>query len=75
MCDESVSTFVISGDATLLITHQSALALWTCHHAIDRLIDGGVIDHLHVVPCSEQRRLIENVCEVSAGETGGSSRE
>ncbi len=68
--DERVTAFVVGDDPLLALGDEPALAFGSCHHAVDRFLELRQTDELEVVASREQRRLVHQVGEVGAGETG-----
>ena len=66
--DEGVAALVVGGDELLLLAHQARAALRTRDHPVDGLVEAVVADQLLVVARGQQRRLVEHVGQVGAGE-------
>ena len=73
--DQRVATLVVGGDELLALAHQARTTLRTRDDAIDRLVEGLVVDELAVAAGGEQCRLVEHVGQVGTGEAGGAARD
>ncbi len=69
--DQGVTALVVRGDLLLLVGHDPRTLLRTGHDAVDRLVQHLVVDQLLVGARGEQRRLVQHVRQVRAGEAGG----
>ena len=65
---QGVPALVVRGDLLLLVVHQPGALLRAGDDAVDRLVEGGVVDQLGVGARGEQRGLVEDVREVGTGE-------
>ena len=68
--DQRVARLVERDHLALAADQQAALALRPGHHAIDGFLDFGLGDSLLAAPRSEDRRLVEQVGQLRAGEAG-----
>ena len=68
--DDRVAGLVIGDDAALLVAHH-ALLLEPGDDAIDRFVEVLHVDGGLVAARGEQRRLVHEVREIGAGESGG----
>ena len=68
--DDRVAGLVIRGVLFFFLRHHERLALGAGDDAIDRFIAIAHVDHRFVAARREQRRFIQQVLEISAGETG-----
>ena len=72
--DQGVTALVVCGDLTLVLVHDARGTLRTSHHAVNRLVNGAVINHVAVIAGGQQGRLVHDVRQVGTGETGGALR-
>ncbi len=68
--DQGVTALVVRGDLLLLLGHDPGPLLRAGHDAVDRLVQGEVVDQLLVGAGRQQRRLVEDVRQVGTGEAG-----
>ena len=54
-----------------MVVHDARALLRAGDDAVDGLVDGAVVDELHVRAGGEQRGLVEDVCQVCTREAGG----
>ena len=66
-----MTTLVVRRDELFFVFHHSAATLRTSDNAVDRLVEGAVVDELRVRASGKQGCLVQNVGEVGTGETGG----
>ena len=67
--DQCVPTLVVGGDLLLFLVHQPGALLRAGDHAVDRLVEGVVVDQRLALAGGQQRCLVEHVREVGAGES------
>ena len=72
--DQGVTTLVVCGDLALVLVHDARGTLRASHHAVNRLVNGAVINHVAVIAGGQQGRLVHDVRQVGTGETGGALR-
>ena len=72
--DDRVPRLVVGDDPALLVAHH-ALLLEAGDQAIDRRLEIAPVDRGLVVARREQRRLVDQVGEIGAGEAGGALRD
>jgi len=72
---ERVPALVVRGDLLLLLVHHPRALLRTRDDAVDRLVQGAVVDQLRTGARGEQRRLVEAVGKVRTGEARGTAGE
>ena len=65
---QGVPALVVGGDLLLLVVHDAGALLRTGDHAVDRLVEGPVVDQGRPGAGGQQRRLVEHVGQVGAGE-------
>ena len=75
MADDRVAELVVGGHEALLLGHHPALLLGAGDHAHDPLLELVHRDLALVRARGEQRRLVDQVREVGAGEAGRLARE
>src|SRR5919199_1398134 len=68
--DQSVTAFVVGDRLLLLVGHDAALALGAGHDPVDRFLERRHRDLALAHARSQQGRLVDDVGEVGAGETG-----
>ena len=68
--DDGVAALVIGGQHLLFFGHDQRLALGAHHHLVLGLFELGLRHHALVAPRGGQRRLVDEVHQVGAGETG-----
>ena len=73
--DERVAALVVGDHALLALAHRARLALGAGHHTVDGLLDLLHADGLLAPSSGQQRRLVDDVREVGAGEAGRASRD
>src|SRR5665647_2306037 len=69
--DEGMAALVVRSDLLLLVVHQPGPLLRSGDDPVDRLVQLVVADHLPAAACGEQRRLVQHVRQVGAGEPRG----
>ena len=62
---------VVGGDGLLVVVHDAGALLRPGDDAVDRLVQGAVVDELRVGAGGEEGGFVEDVGEVGAGEAGG----
>ena len=62
---------MVGGDGLLVVVHDTRALLRAGDDTVDRLVQGPVVNELGVGARSEQRRLVQDVGQVRAGEAGG----
>ena len=75
VADERVPHLVVGGDLPLLLREQARLLLGAGDHAHDPFLELVLADRLLAAARREQRRLVDDVREVGAGESGRLRRE
>ncbi len=68
---QGVAALVVGGDPPLLLVHQPAALLRAGHHPVDGLVQVVVVDQRGVAAGGQQRRLVQHVRQVGAGEARG----
>ncbi len=68
--DDRVAHLVVRGDAPLLLAHHTGLLLGAGDHAHDPLLELEVIDLALADAGRQQRRLVHEVLQIGAGESG-----
>ncbi len=68
---KGVSTLVVGGDLLFLLADDAALAARAADDAVDRLLQRRAGDDGAVLACGEQRGLVDDVGQVSAGHADG----
>ncbi len=71
--DEGMATLVVGDDLPLPVGDDAAAPFGAGHHPLGGLLELGEADELQAVAGREQRRFVEEVGEVGAGEAGGST--
>ena len=67
---QGVAGLVVGGHGLVVVVHDAGALLRARDHAVDGLVDGALIDELHVRARGEQRGLVEDVRQVRAREAG-----
>ena len=68
---QGVTALVVGNRGALGFGHHATLALRTGNHALHRLLDLVHRDHGTMAAGSQQRRLVEQICQIGAGEANG----
>ena len=71
MAHQSVTALVVGNRGALGLGHHATLALRSGNHALHRFLDLVHRDHGTMAAGSQQRRLIEQICQIGAGEANG----
>src|SRR5699024_10520217 len=69
--DQSVAAFVVGGDFSFVVIHQTSLLLWAGHHSVNGFIHGTIVDQVRVRARRQQGCLIEHIRQIRTRETGG----
>ncbi len=75
MAHESVTGLVERDDPLLLVGYQPALALRTGDDTLDGFLELLLVYALLAMACCEQRRLVDHVGQIGAGEAGSPASE
>ena len=75
VADDRVAHLVVGGDQALLLAHHAGLLLGAGDHAHDPLLELDHRDLAVALAGGQQRRLVDQVGEVGAGEAGGLAGE
>ena len=73
--DDGVAALVIGGQHLLFLGHDERLALGAHHHLVLGFLELGLRHHALVAPRGHQRRLVDEVHQVGAGEAGRAARD
>ena len=68
---QGVTALVVGNRGALGLGHHATLALRTGNHALHRLLDLVHRDYGTMAAGSKQRRLVEQICQIGAGEANG----
>ena len=68
---QGVTALVVGNRGALGLGHHTTLALRTGNHALHRLLDLVHRDHRTMAAGSQQCRLVEQICQIGAGEANG----
>ena len=67
---QGVAGLVVGGHGLVVVVHDAGTLLRARDHTVDGLVDGALVDELHVRTRGEQRRLVEDVRQVRTREAG-----
>ena len=67
---QGVARLVVRGHGLVVVVHDAGALLRARDHAVDGLVDGALVDELHVRARGEQCGLVEDVRQVRAREAG-----
>ena len=70
-CGQGVAGLVVGGHGLVVVVHDAGALLRARDYAVDGLVDGALVDELHVRTRGEQRGLVEDVRQVRTREAGG----
>ena len=73
--DDGVAALVIGGQHLLLFGHDERLALGAHHHLVLGVLELDLRHHALVAPRRHQRRLVDEVHQIGAGEAGRAARD
>ena len=68
---QSVAALVVGNRGALGLGHHATLALRSGNHALHRFLDLVHRDHGTMAAGSQQRRLVEQICQIGAGKANG----
>ena len=68
---QGVTALVVGNRGALGLGHHATLALRSGNHALHRFLDLVHRDHGTMAAGSQQRRLVEQICQIGAGEANG----
>ena len=68
---QGMAALVVGNRGALGLGHHATLALRTGNHALHRFLDLVHRDHGTMAAGSQQRRLVEQICQIGAGEANG----
>ena len=68
---QGVTALVVCGDRLVVVVHDARSLLGACDDTVNGLVDGSIVDELHVRARGEKRRLVEDVGQVRAREARG----
>ena len=73
--DDGVAGLVIGGQPLLVLGHDQGAPLGAHHHLVLGVLELGHRDEALAAPGGEQRRLVDEVHQVGAGEAGRAARD
>ena len=65
---------MVCGDLALVLVHDARGTLRASHHAVNRLVNGAVVNHVTVIAGGQQGRLVHDVRQIGTGKAGGALR-
>ena len=74
MRDQRMPTFVVGNHLAIILVHDGG-AHGAQQHLVQRILEVALVDQLLVAARRGQRRLIDQVGEIGAGESGRSPRQ
>ena len=72
---ECVTTLVVGGNSLVMVIHHAGALLRAGNHAIDCFVNRTIVDQVRVRARCQQGCFVQNVSQVSAGETRGALRD